>query len=456
MLKTKIKQTIILLGDLGIVYLASAITLILRAGKWPTAEVWQGNIRIFLPILIIWLAVFYINSLYQLKAFAHRGRWLESFFNSVLISFIISILFFYLFPYNNLSPKVSLVIFVFIFTILDLMWRYLIGDWLKNRLPKNNLAIVGYNPMLAELTKEINSNPHLGYDLKFVIASGEAAEKARMDKLVVYSPEDNLEELASKYKINIIVLEKDVKSHPELHKKLFNCLPLGITYISLASFFEYLTGRVPLDIIGQSWFLENLNLADKKLFESAKRASDLIFASLFLLISLPFWPLIALAIKLESPGPILFRQMRLGKNNIPFVMYKFRTMVVQNNDLTYTTKADKRITKVGNVLRKSRIDELPQILNIIKGEMSLVGPRPERPELVAELDQQIPFFSIRTLVKPGLSGWDQISGEYHSPMPADAYKKLQHDLYYIKHRSVYLDWTIVLKTVKTILTYKGR
>ena len=137
-------------------------------------------------------------------------------------------------------------------------------------------------------------------------------------------------------------------------------------------------------------------------------------------------------------------------------MYKFRTMVVQNNNLTYTAPADKRITKVGNILRKSRVDELPQILNIIKGQMSLVGPRPERPELVAELDNQIPFFSIRTLVKPGLSGWDQISGEYHSPIPADAYKKLQHDLYYIKHRSVYLDWTIVLKTVKTILTYKGR
>ncbi|HNX10816.1 MAG TPA: sugar transferase [bacterium] len=456
MLKTKIKQTILVLGDLGVLAFSLYLTLIVRYQSWPSFERWHENSEAFLPVFATWLIVFYINSLYQLKSFAHRGRWLESFFKSTLISFIVSILFFYLFPFTSLSPRVTLIIFVFIFTLADLGWRYMASDWLKNRLPKNNLAIVGYNQMIAELAREIKNNPHLGYDLKFIIAEDEIAQAARNDGLLVFSADDNLEELASKHKINIIVLEKDIKTHTELHKKLFNCLPLGITYISLASFFEYLTGRVPLDIINRGWFLENLNLADKKLFERAKRVSDLSLALFMLVITAAFWPLIALSIKLESRGPVFFKQMRLGKNNIPFVMYKFRTMKIENNSFSPTAEADKRITKIGNFLRKSRIDELPQIINIIKSEMSLVGPRPERPELIAELDRTIPFFSIRTLVKPGLSGWDQISGEYHSPDPADAYKKLQHDLYYIKNRTVYLDWTIVLKTIKTTLTYKGR
>lgn len=456
MLKTKIKQTIILLGDIGILLIALYLALAIRYQSWPENNFLQENVEAFLPVFAVWLVVFYINSLYQLRSFAHRSRWLESFFKSILISFIVSILFFYLFPFNSISPKTSLLIFVFIFTILDMLWRYMAGDWLKNRLPKNHLAIIGYNPLIAELAGEIKKNPHLGYDLKFVVAEDDRAEAAKQDGILVFSSDDNLEELVSKYKINIIVLEKEIKAQEELHKKLYNCLPLGITYISLVNFFEHLTGRVPLDIITQGWFLENLNLSEKRLFEKAKRISDLSVAMVMILISLPFWPLIALIIKLESRGPIFFKQMRLGKNNIPFVMYKFRTMKTENNDLAPTAKADKRITRSGNFLRKARIDELPQLINIIRNEMSLIGPRPERPELIAELDRKIPFFNIRTLVKPGLSGWDQISGEYHSPNPADAHKKLQHDLYYIKNRSVYLDWTIVLKTIKTILTYKGR
>jgi lipopolysaccharide/colanic/teichoic acid biosynthesis glycosyltransferase len=211
-----------------------------------------------------------------------------------------------------------------------------------------------------------------------------------------------------------------------------------------------------LEIIGQSWFLENLDLADKKIFEFIKRSADLIMAIIILIITLPFWPFILLAIKLSSPGPIFFSQYRMGKDNIPFKMFKFRTMRIENNNYSLTEKNDKRITKVGKIMRTTRIDEIPQLINIIKGQMSFVGPRPERPEFIAELKKNVPFFDIRTLVKPGISGWDQISGEYHSASVSDTIKKLQHDLFYIKNRSLFLDVTIILKTIKTVITYQGR
>ncbi|MEI7620370.1 MAG: sugar transferase, partial [Candidatus Falkowbacteria bacterium] len=243
---------------------------------------------------------------------------------------------------------------------------------------------------------------------------------------------------------------------PDLKRRLFNCLPLGISYTTLPNFYEKITGRVPLEIIGQSWFLENLDLADKKIFEFIKRSFDLLLAIILLIVSGIFWPFIVLAIKFSSPGPVFFSQYRMGKNNIPFKMYKFRTMRTDNNNYALTVENDKRITGVGKVMRKTRLDEIPQLINIIKGEMSFIGPRPERPEFIAELKENIPFFDIRTLVKPGISGWDQISGEYHSASIADTVKKLQHDLFYIKNRSLFLDITIILKTIKTIVAHEGR
>lgn len=297
----------------------------------------------------------------------------------------------------------------------------------------------------------------MGYDIKFIIlGDGETIDSELQGLVDTFNENDGLEELSSKYKITNIILARDINNSPELRKRLFNCLPLGISYTTLPHFYEKITGRVPLEIIGQSWFLENLDLADKKIFEFFKRSFDLILASIMLLVTIPFWPLVLLAIKLSSPGPVFFTQYRMGKNNIPFKMYKFRTMRTENNNYALTVEGDKRITKVGQIMRKTRLDEIPQLINIIKGQMSFIGPRPERPEFIAELKENVPFFDIRTLVKPGISGWDQISGEYHSASVADTIKKLQHDLFYIKNRSLYLDATIILKTLKTIIAHQGR
>ena len=174
------------------------------------------------------------------------------------------------------------------------------------------------------------------------------------------------------------------------------------------------------------------------------------------IVSLPLWPLIAILIKLSSRGPVFFTQERLGKDEQVFNIIKFRTMRVENNNQEPTEEADNRITGLGLFLRKTRLDEIPQVLNILRGEMSFIGPRPERPEIVAELEKEIPFYKTRLLIKPGITGWDQVSGSYHSASVSDSMEKLQHDLFYLSNRSLYLDITIALKTIATVVSREGR
>jgi lipopolysaccharide/colanic/teichoic acid biosynthesis glycosyltransferase len=178
-------------------------------------------------------------------------------------------------------------------------------------------------------------------------------------------------------------------------------------------------------------------------------------AVFLLAITLPFWPLLILLIRLESPGPALFTQARVGYLGKPFVIMKFRTMRTGDNDFGPTEPGDNRVTRLGNFLRKTRLDEIPQFFNVLAGSMSFIGPRPERPELVEELEQAVPFYRQRLLVKPGLSGWDQVSGEYHSPSVEDTYNKLQYDLYYIKNMSLFLDISIFFKTLVTVFRRAG-
>jgi lipopolysaccharide/colanic/teichoic acid biosynthesis glycosyltransferase len=167
------------------------------------------------------------------------------------------------------------------------------------------------------------------------------------------------------------------------------------------------------------------------------------------------WILIALSIRLSGPGPILFRQERLSRKGTLFRILKFRTMRTEKNDFAPTAKNDPRVTRFGRFLRKLRLDEIPQVVNILVGEMSFIGPRPERPELAVKLERSIPYYRQRLLVKPGITGWDQVSGEYHSPSVEDTYKKLQYDLYYVKNMSILLDVSIFFKTIMTMLRRKG-
>lgn len=240
---------------------------------------------------------------------------------------------------------------------------------------------------------------------------------------------------------------------------LLNCKMAGIHVSDILTVFEEVTGKIRLDLINPSWMVFSDGFENKPLREAGKRVSDVIGALLILFFAWPFMLITALAIFIESgfKGPIFYSQRRVGLGGHEFNVYKFRSMTVnaeQNGEAQWAQKKDSRVTRVGHIIRTLRIDELPQIFNVLKGDMSIVGPRPERPVFVDQLSESIPYYSKRHQVKPGISGWAQLCYPYGSSVN-DAREKLQFDLYYIKNHSLFLDLTILLHTVEVVLFGKG-
>jgi exopolysaccharide biosynthesis polyprenyl glycosylphosphotransferase len=258
-----------------------------------------------------------------------------------------------------------------------------------------------------------------------------------------------------KKKIQIIIISDETEMANVLPYDLFELLKNQVRFINISEFYENYLRRIPINAINELWLLKTIDLRSKNVYTIIKRIIDFIGGSILLLLTLPFWPLLIVIIKFESKGPAFFTQIRTGYLGEQFKMVKFRTMRIENNEYNPTVAADSRITKFGNFLRKTRIDEIPQLINIIKSEMSFIGPRPERPELIEELEKEVPFYRQRLLIKPGISGWDQVCGEYHSPTKEDSCKKLQYDLYYIKNMSLFLDLSIFFKTVVTVFKRVG-
>ena len=458
MINNNIKKAFLFLVDASILVLALYIALNLRYFNLPENIMWDKHLKLFVPIFVIWLLVFYINSLYDFRKFINQGKLIANVNRSVLLSFLVSIVFLYLVPNGELSPKTNLIIFSAVVYIFFLLWR--LGFSILNRkyLPSTNVGIIGYNEIIRQSIKLIRDNSQLGYNIKFLVCekNNVMIDVAEHYNLNLIDDVNQLSRAIKEHKINVLVLEKNINEMKELQKTLFNLLPTGINYYTLSKFYEQISGQIPLDILSKGWFLENLNLANKKTFERIKRLYDIFFSAIFLIVSSPICLIIAILVKLSSKGPIIFKQTRVGQDSKKFKFYKFRTMKTEGNNFSPTTQNDSRITKIGDFLRKSRLDEIPQLLNVLKGDMSFVGPRPERPELIKDLASNIPFYNVRHLVKPGITGWDQISGEYHSPSIKDTYKKLQYDLYYLKNRSISLDISIILKTIKTALMREGR
>ena len=254
----------------------------------------------------------------------------------------------------------------------------------------------------------------------------------------------------------IILRESNLELPPAVAQKLMELHFSGVPTYTLELFYEVYWRKIPLYRLNQTWlFQEGFRIAREPVFERLKRLSDLSFATLGLALALPLLPFAAAAIWLEDRGPIFFRQSRVGKNRRLFQIVKLRTMRVSPSGEAYTRVADQRITRVGRFLRNTRLDEVPQLWNVLTGEMSLIGPRAEWVRLVNDYEQQIPCYHFRHLVKPGITGWAQVSYHYGENVE-DTLRKLEYDLYYIRYFSFVLDASIILKTIHLMLFGKGR
>lgn len=456
-MNNKFRKVILLIVDIAILYGALYLTLIIRSFSIPEYDYVSIHLEPFSILFIFWLFVFYLSEMYNLNYAINNRKFYYLTLRSFLICGLFSAIFFYLTPNILIEPKTNLVLFIIVYGILFFSWRNVFNWLLKDHIPKEQIAIIGYNKQVEQMIVEFEKIANLDFEIKFIYLVNEDIEKIKkpISGIDFYNINSNLVTLVKKYQVTNIILAANPSASEKLSSILFKCLPLKMNFLSLQHFYENVTGKVPVDIINKTWFLENLTEGNKRIYDSFKRIFDIIISSIILILSIPFWIIIGIVIKLESKGKILFTQIRIGKNEEQFIIYKFRTMR-SGSDFTPTEKDDIRITRFGSFLRKTRFDETPQVINVLKGEMSFIGPRPERPELVEILETQIPYYNERMLIKPGITGWDQTSSEYHSASCEDTLEKLQYDLYYIKQRSIFLDLNIILKTISTILYRKGR
>lgn len=458
----KFKQYLLLAGDLAVLYASLALALAARREFWPITAggslAWQAHVLPFSILFAVWFVVFYTNGLYDLGIAANNLRFFRIFGTSLAIAAAIATAFFYLVPIFGIAPKTILGIQLAIFATLFTLWRGLWNLAVAPRLLRSRLCFVGETEESRELMLFLSRHRMLGFDVAALICPDqEPSPEVKSLGLAIRRDFNDFTDFLRRERITVVVLGMSPRTSPELSRVLYDSIFLKTSFTDLIPFYETITARVPVSAITRVWFLENLREREKKLFEVMKRAVDLVMACVLWLGALLLLPFVALAIKLDDRGPIFFKQERVGHHGRRFKILKFRTMVenAEPDGARFSQKKDARVTRVGRMLRATRIDELPQCWNIITGEMSLIGPRPERPEFVDALDREMPFYQMRHLVRPGLTGWAQISYGYAASFEENL-RKLQYDLYYIKNRSFMLDLAVALRTLGIMARAKGQ
>lgn len=442
MLNIKYKKIILAIGDLIIFYAGLETTLFIKYGA---LERWDLHFYPFLWVHILWLIIFYSAGMYDWEKFPPTRRYqiAQLTFSSTAIAGVTATALFYFMPYFSITPKTNLFLDIIIIFVLLTFWRLYFLK-IASKSSKINILFFGTTEEIKEFAKLLKNRATFGYNVAGIF------QTSKIDHV-------SAKKFIYENKINLVVVEPEILQNEELVKIFYEVLPYGVTIEKFSEFYESILGKVPTSLINKSWFLENLAEVNKRPFEMAKRVLDLMLAVILGAIFLAITPFMAMLIKLDSKGPVFYKHKRVGKNGKIFEFIKFRSMI-ENADKIEGLKGngnDIRHTTIGKILRKTYIDELPQIINVLRGEMSFVGPRPERPHYVEELKKKIPFYEIRLLARPGITGWAQISMQNDASVE-DAPIKLQYDLYYIKNRSIVMDLAIMLKTAATMARRSGR
>jgi sugar transferase (PEP-CTERM system associated) len=332
--------------------------------------------------------------------------------------------------------------------------------WFKRVSARQRVLIVGTGPEAYAVAGDLRALTRASNNvIGFYPSSDDVPAHSAGSGPPVFSREASIEELVTRHRIDqIIVAEREQRGGGVPMDQLLACRIRGIPVIDLAGFYERAKSEVPIDSLKASWLVYGHGFAQGTMQRLVKRAFDIVCSSVLLLLTSPVMLLTVLAIRLDSPGPIIYRQERVGKGGRVFQCLKFRSMrsdAERDGVARWAAKNDSRVTRVGSFIRKTRIDELPQLVSVLKGEMSLVGPRPERPSFVAQLREQIPFYDVRHSVKPGVTGWAQVRYSYGASLE-DARRKHQFDLYYVKNNSLFLDILVLIETVSVVLFREGQ
>lgn len=433
-------KLVLLAGDFVALYAALVLALLIRYGMDFYEPLVERHFVPFSIVFVIWLVVFYISGLYDLRRMGNNLEFLKTLGLALFVNAVLAMLFFYFIPAFGITPKTNLLVFLVVFTLIEIAWRRLFNHATASSSQKTKAALLGSGKAAEEIAEAVQTNPQFGYEIKARFdGDGSAAFPRTLAEWKT---------LIAKDRIDLVVIPRHFRKEARASKLFSELLASGVEIRDVPAFYETIFRKIPAASIDDEWILDAL-AGREKFYDGLKRGIEFIMAALIGAALLPLELLIALAVRGTSAGPAIYRQTRIGKNQKPFTLYKFRTMRedAEKHGPRWAETNDRRVTAIGRGLRYTHLDELPQLMNIAKGELSFVGPRPERPEFAGMLAEQIPYYDIRHLVKPGVTGWAQIEYRYGASVE-DAAEKLNYDLYYIKNRSLILDAAILLKTVK--------
>lgn len=452
MSKEKVLKYGLLAGDILLMYVALFLAVALRGGDFfstlASRETMAAFLYYFSFLHPVWVLFLFTFDFYEITFFKVVSRFIARLTAFTAAAIFLGIAFFYFRPVLAFTPKTILLLDVAIFVGLFSVWRYFFNRFAVRNF-KEKIIVIGF-PGGMEAISELLL--HSSYSLRGIFAPKNLLVSPHQSGGPIIETIDELEKIIKEEHIATAVFTDDLYGNKDLVRQIFSRLPLKIRFLQYTEFYELLTKKVSLSALNEIWFLEKISQADDKIYFLLKRLFDIFLSLLFFSAMAVLLPFVALAIKLDSVGPVFYSQQRVGKGRNIFTLYKFRTMThggAKQGQLWRETEKG-HVTQVGAFLRRFHIDELPQSLAILKGDLSFVGPRTEWLPIAEIFEKEIPFYHQRYLVDAGFTGWAQINFPPSNSVE-QAKDKFEYDLYYIKNRSLFLDLEIILKTVRLIL-----
>ncbi len=437
---------VLLIGDVAAFVCALWLALFARSFALPSLDVFYNHLTPFSLLFFFSVIVFFIAGLYDKHTMVLRAALRETILTAQVINIIVAALFFFFITGFGITPKITLALYLLFSSALILLWRLWLFSLLRSRR-RYGAILVGDSPEHEELYLEINANSR--YTMHFLLRYKDLRDPSLGSYITTRVRDGG---------VQIVVMDTEGGILEEKLPNWYTLMLRGVRFVDVGSLYENIFERIPLSFVRRHWFFEQTFKTATVLYGALKALIDYSGAFVGLLVTLPFTLTAGVAIALSGKGPLFIFQERVGQDGRLFKLIKFRTMLFDDKG-DPTLHAKNRVTRVGEFLRKTRIDEFPQFLNVLRGELSLVGPRPEIPSIARIYEQEVPYYNLRHLVKPGVSGWAQIKdGELPPKGMPDSVKtsrKLSYDLYYIKHRSLLLDLHIALKTIRTLLSRSG-
>jgi sugar transferase (PEP-CTERM system associated) len=411
-------------------------------------------LRALLIVAAVQLSLYYFD-LYNLKIFRRSVELAIRLLQSLGVSSIVLAILYYFFPFLTVGSGIFLISLGFMGAVI-VSWRVVYNHILKTKQLDQRIMIVGSGQLAKSIAKEIIDKADTGFNVVGFITDNPERVGEKLVNPSIIGDQSQILEVALREKVNriIVALEERRGKFPE--DQLLSCKMRGIPVEDGIQFYEHLTGRLQVESLRPSVLIFSDGFKKSKLVMWMKRVVGFSLSFVGLALLSPLILMISILIKIDSRGPIFYRQERIGKDGKVFELMKFRSMVenAEINGPEWAKPNDKRITRVGRWIRKWRLDEIPQMINVLKGDLYFVGPRPERPYFVEKLRKEIPFYDQRLSVKPGITGWAQIKYQYGASKE-DAAEKLKYDLYYIKNMSFLFDLLIIFETIKVVLFGKG-